>query len=425
MSNTQRYPGNYLPDAIPGCHVVHDPSIPSWCLEKQSELFDPLEFGLDATNEHMMPEISIEPESGIVCLTNRSHGKRRSFFLTFGHQLLGRNDVPLSTGVWRDEHGTTHPCTTLVVVLQPRRLLEVCRVVPERLDPHISVWEATKYGDTNTKESVAEETKTTEHFNQVDLYSTVSDVELGINTDTTNTAAATSLLDLATASSHTTVPPLLPFPLGGKGPFMCSQGPCGCFTHFYVGTMHAVDLSCPVGTPVLAVGDGVIVNVKDTTTVGGIHSAHLFQWNSIMLKINGDTINADEKEMTLLQQNFTAQQQQEEETAEDGEQEKKTTSSRLPIYVEYVHIASGSAAVKKGDVVKQGDVLCTSGDVGFCPTPHLHIQVHRSLMDNAPTVPFLLRSANRAESEEVAEDDVVVAYVPRAGVMYSRIKGPV
>jgi murein DD-endopeptidase MepM/ murein hydrolase activator NlpD len=36
---------------------------------------------------------------------------------------------------------------------------------------------------------------------------------------------------------------------------------------------------------------------------------------------------------------------------------------------------TGSATVKVGDRVQEGQVICLSGDVGFCPTPHLHIQV--------------------------------------------------
>ena len=67
-------------------------------------------------------------------------------------------------------------------------------------------------------------------------------------------------------------------------PFRCSQGAGGAFTHFYPGTMHAVDLECPVGTPVLAVGDGVVAEVKHDSHSSGIHVANLFEWNSIMVQ---------------------------------------------------------------------------------------------------------------------------------------------
>jgi len=47
------------------------------------------------------------------------------------------------------------------------------------------------------------------------------------------------------------------------------------------------------------------------------------------------------------------------------------------VLVEYVHIKAHSARVKEGDKVLRGDVVCETGDVGFCPRPHLHIQMHK------------------------------------------------
>ena len=43
--------------------------------------------------------------------------------------------------------------------------------------------------------------------------------------------------------------------------------------------------------------------------------------------------------------------------------------------------------VKVGDRVQRGHI-CNSGDVGFCPRPHLHIQMHSSDKKDAPTIPF-------------------------------------
>ena len=82
---------------------------------------------------------------------------------------------------------------------------------------------------------------------------------------------------------------------------------------------------------------------------------------------------------------------------------------------EYVHIKPGSCRVKEGDTVSQGQHLCDSGDVGFCPSPHLHIQAHAPGSDHrtAPTVPFRMRAAASGE-----------AYHPRAGRMYNA-DGPV
>eukprot|EP01047_Picozoa_sp_COSAG01_P091472 COSAG01_NODE_23066_length_829_cov_34.987671_1_plen_75_part_00 len=54
----------------------------------------------------------------------------------------------------------------------------------------------------------------------------------------------------------------------------------------------------------------------------------------------------------------------------------------------YVHIRTSSARVRVGESVVAGQVLCESGDVGFCPTPHVHLQVHESADPTAPTVRF-------------------------------------
>lgn len=60
------------------------------------------------------------------------------------------------------------------------------------------------------------------------------------------------------------------------------------------------------------------------------------------------------------------------------------------ILAEYVHILADSARVAPGDRVSAGQPLCESGDAGFCPTPHLHLQLQEGEDDSAPTVLFAL-----------------------------------
>src|SRR5262249_30845 len=42
----------------------------------------------------------------------------------------------------------------------------------------------------------------------------------------------------------------------------------------------------------------------------------------------------------------------------------------------YWHIHQGGARVRKGQRVKQGDVIAESGNVGFSTSPHLHFSVY-------------------------------------------------
>ena len=424
---TPQLPGNAVPEAFPGCHVVHDPDIPPWVLEDRSEPFDPEEFGLTPENEDLMPQISIDPDSRIMCLTNHSHTHRRSFFLTLGHRLQGRGGAPLSTGHWRDAEGKRHECTTVIAVLRPRRILEICTVDPAPLKHGRGGDAMDKSGHGGNAGGARAAASSSCVASALDLYSTISDIEytadLGDVQHNQQSHAGAPVDELRPVS--------LPFPLGGAGPFLCSQGACGCFTHFYTGTQHAVDLSCPVGTPVLAVGDGTVVEVKDSTTVGGIHASHLFEWNSIMLRIDrvagsairlekgvqgggaGSTVVPAIPDATVDRSGDNC------DGATAAAPDSRTAGKGPikdeiePIFVEYVHIASGSAVVKAGDTVRQGDLLCHSGDIGFCPTPHLHIQVHRDCRKDAPTAPFCFLCGEQSRT-----------FVPSAGLWYNA-SGPV
>jgi murein DD-endopeptidase MepM/ murein hydrolase activator NlpD len=129
--------------------------------------------------------------------------------------------------------------------------------------------------------------------------------------------------------------------------------------------MHAIDFRCPIGTPLLAAGDGKVIHVKDGNTLTGIAVSNLFCWNSILLQLDGDPDD--------------------------------------PLFVEYVHIQSSS--VQEGDRVTAGQVIGTSGSVGFSPEPHLHFAAYRSSDATAATVQVLFRGANGL-------------YLPQAGCYY-------
>jgi len=77
-------------------------------------------------------------------------------------------------------------------------------------------------------------------------------------------------------------------------------------------------------------------------------------------------------------------------------------------FVEYVHLRANSVTVKLGDRVRCRQQIAESGDVGFSPEPHLHLQMHTSRDPEAPTIMFALRG-------EAAGN----AYFPEAGNWYN------
>ena len=138
------------------------------------------------------------------------------------------------------------------------------------------------------------------------------------------------------------------FPLeAATGPYLCSQGVGGALSHFaHPSTRHAIDLECPVGTLVVAAGPGLVRSVEAQAEEGGILVPLLFRWNALTLELDsGET-------------------------------------------VEYVHVRAHSARVRAGERVRRGQVLCESGDAGFCPVPHLHIEAHASPARAAPSIPL-------------------------------------
>ncbi|MCI0614233.1 M23 family metallopeptidase, partial [bacterium] len=47
-------------------------------------------------------------------------------------------------------------------------------------------------------------------------------------------------------------------------------------------------------------------------------------------------------------------------------------------YSMYAHLKEGSMKIKKGDVVKQGQVIASVGNTGSSTEPHLHFQIQDS-----------------------------------------------
>jgi murein DD-endopeptidase MepM/ murein hydrolase activator NlpD len=178
------------------------------------------------------------------------------------------------------------------------------------------------------------------------------------------------------------------FPLATTltGPVLCTQGEGGQLTHFFAGNLHAIDFQCPVGTPLLAVANGVVVETKVAhQLVTGISVHNLFEWNSILIRVNND--EPLDTGGSCIQEN----------------KHSNAIARNGRLYVEYVHIQS--ATVQAGDHVTRGQVIGTTGSVGFSPEPHLHLAAYRSAQPTAPTVRVYFQGNSGR-------------YLPRAGQWY-------
>jgi hypothetical protein len=322
---------NYVMSSAMGCHVVHGDS--DWIIGRDH--FDPEEWD----DPGVIPDLSLDPETLMLTAINTTP-RFKSFFISFPYPATGKGHRPLQSGIWRErDDEEPQKVITLIAILYPLQVIDLCLIEAPGME----------------MEAIA-------------LSSDIK--ELPDDWDMSQLIQPSPPID--------PVGPYL-FPLAGEGPFLCSQGNHGGFTHFYPQTCFAVDLECPIGTSIVAVGEGEVVEVMEGNEVSGIHVDNLFKWNSLTLRLS------------------------------DG------------VIVEYVHIKTSSAVVKAGDRVKEGDILCHSGSVGFCPAPHLHLQFHRSRDSDAPTVPFLLRGAIAITDPDPGEEiqsPSLEPFCPMAGTLY-------
>ncbi len=120
------------------------------------------------------------------------------------------------------------------------------------------------------------------------------------------------------------------FPLAG-GPYLCSQGGGGGLTHFaHRSTYYALDFECPVGTPVLAVAAGVVVEVRKSCSCSGIHVSNFFEWNEVVLEC--------EPGCFLLGQWEEDGEDVWESDDDDSGQAPDELAEAASLFVEYVHI---------------------------------------------------------------------------------------
>lgn len=319
---------NFVFEAGPGCHIARKQpatktrSSPKadWVLEWEE--VDPADF-----DDQEVPDVAVDPDDQTLTLCNIRDHQIVAYVTVYDLKLRDKHDRILQQGSTTDNDGNTRVCTTLIVVCPPKTFAHLCTVDTTNGSSSIQDWQ-----------------------------------ELPLDSDIS--------VYVPHPNANDTHQQSIAFPLEG-GPFLCTQGEDGVLTHFLVGNLHAIDFQCPVETPLLAVGDGVVVDVQDGNKNTGIAVNNLYHWNSIMLQIDNN------------------------DGSEDGD----------PLFIEYVHVQS--SLVKKGDRVTCGQIIGSSGGVGFSPEPHLHLAAYRSSKATAPTVRVMFRS-NKAGT----------TYLPRAGNYY-------
>jgi hypothetical protein len=308
---------NFVSEAGLGCHIARHTNTNNnndWVLEW--ERVDPDDF--DADDDVVVPDIAVDPDNQTLTLCNLRSVTIVAYITVYDLQLYGRNRQPLAQGTTTttDETTTTtsRVCTTLIVLCPPLTFCHLCSL--------------------NVTDDIS-------CLDDLPLDSDVQEWNQHPNPDDSHSFA-------------------LCFPLQGnytkKTSFLCTQGVDGHLTHFFSGNLHAIDFQCPVGTPLLAAANGVVLDACDQHVLTGIAVSNLFTYNSILLELDVP-----------------------EEYSTDG-----------PLFVEYVHIAT--SLVKKGDRVVAGQVIGASGSVGFSPEPHLHFAAYKSRDKTAATTRILFRT---------------------------------
>lgn len=143
----------------------------------------------------------------------------------------------------------------------------------------------------------------------------------------------------------------LPFAKGKS--FLLFQGYNGNFSHQ---NENAVDFTMPVGTEVCAAREGTVVQL-----------------------VQGNSISCPKQECQQYNNYITIMHS-------DG------------TFGQYTHIQTNSSKLKVGDVVKKGDVIALSGNVGWSSGPHLHFVVFQGSFDKWKTLETKFRVEDGSKS---------------------------
>ena len=144
-----------------------------------------------------------------------------------------------------------------------------------------------------------------------------------------------------------------PFAAGEQYPV--SQGFKGTRTHDTPDSEYAIDIVMPVGTPVLSVRDGVVMDVEEDFNRAGADREEYVD------KANHVRILHDDGTMAV-----------------------------------YAHLDLASVSVRPGARVRAGQQIARSGNTGFSSGPHLHFALQRNIGMELVSLPFKFETASGA-----------------------------
>ena len=148
-------------------------------------------------------------------------------------------------------------------------------------------------------------------------------------------------------------------PVPPKNDFVITQAFNGSFSHNSAYSRYAVDIAMPVGTPVLAARDGIVISRQTEHVLAGLSETFKSRANSIAILHGDGTLSV------------------------------------------YAHLQFRSIRFHEGMPVKAGDVIARSGNTGYSSGPHLHFEVVKNQRQQWHALPFKFLLDGQVVSPEV------------------------
>lgn len=154
-------------------------------------------------------------------------------------------------------------------------------------------------------------------------------------------------------------PPVLDLPFQKGEEFEIYQGYNGQISHQ---NENALDFEMPIGTPITAIQDGVVIKVVDQFNKTCFSPACMKYNNYIQIYHPDGTFS------------------------------------------EYAHIKQNGAEVEVGDQIKKGQLIAKSGNVGYSSGPHLHLVVYLPRLKERLTLQTKFKTGDGSISEILIKD---------------------